>query len=87
MKVNDYFLSCGLAAAVSLILIFLLWLFSLISWGIVWAVLAFGLVPVMSKAIQFYRDNNCMDITDFFSELKDYVEEKKESESKSNIEW
>lgn len=84
MKIKDYFLACGLAAAVALALIFFLWLFSLISWGVVWAILAFGLVPVMHKGIEFYRENKCMDIVDFFTELKDYIDEGK---TKSKIEW
>lgn len=85
MKIKDYLISVGLAAAGALALVFLLWLFSLISWGIVWAVLSFGLVPVMGKAIQFYKDNKCMDIMDFFEELKYYLEEEK-NEKQSKIE-
>lgn len=87
MKIKDYFLSCGLAMATAAAVVFILWLFSLISWGIVWAVLSFGLVPLMNRAIQFYRENRCMDIQDFFIEIFDSFNKEDKEEKNSSIEW
>lgn len=86
MKGKDYLMSCGLAAACALGLVFFLWLFSLISWSLIWTILTFGLVPVMNKAIIFYRENDCMDIVDFFTELKEAILEWKIDGNKSKIE-
>ena len=87
MKIKDYFLSCGLAMVTAAVTIFILWLFSLISWGIVWAVLSFGLVPLMNRAIQFYRENRCMDIQDFFIEVFKLISKEDKEEKNSSIEW
>lgn len=87
MKIKDYFLSCGLAMVTAAVTIFILWLFSLISWGIVWAVLSFGLVPLMNRAIQFYRENRCMDIQDFFIEVFKLINKEDKEEKNSSIEW
>ena len=87
MKIKDYFLSCGLAMVTAAVTIFVLWLFSLISWGIVWAVLSFGLVPLMNRAIQFYRENRCMDIQDFFIEIFKLINKEDKEEKNSSIEW
>jgi hypothetical protein len=59
MKTKDYLIAVGLAATGSLVVVFILWLMSVISWGVVWAVLSFGFIPVAIKAMHFYQENNC----------------------------
>lgn len=76
MNGRDYVISVALSAAVSLVLMFFIWLFSLISWALVWAVFVFALVPFGIKVIQFWRDTDCMDLSDFCIEVNDYFKEK-----------
>lgn len=76
MRGRDYVISVALSAAVSLVLMFFIWLFSLISWALVWAVFVFALVPFGMKVIQFWRDTDCMDLSDFCIEVNDYFKEK-----------
>lgn len=89
MNIKDYFIALGFAAGTGLAIMVLVLLFSLISWALVWTIFAFALVPVFMKAIQFYRDTNCMDLEDFFMELSDLIkgENKKENQKTSDIDW
>lgn len=90
MNGKDYAIAVALSAVASLVLMFFIWIFSLISWALVWAIFAFALVPFGMKIIQFWRDTNCMDLSDFFMEVDDYFKEKnkKSKESKtSEIDW
>ncbi len=90
MNGKDYIISVALSAAAGLILMFFIWLLSLIGWALVWAIFAFAFVPFGMKVIQFWRDTNCRDLSDFFIEVEDYFKEKnkKSKESKtSEIDW
>lgn len=90
MNGRDYTIAVALSAAAGLVLMFFIWLFSLISWALVWAVFAFALVPFGMKVIQFWRDTNCMDLSDFFIEVDDYFKEKqkkKDSQIGEDIDW
>ena len=90
MNGKDYAISVALSAAVGLVLMFFIWLLSLISWALVWTIFTFVLVPFGMKVIQFWRDTNCSDLSDFFIEVEDYFKEKnkKSKESKtSEIDW
>lgn len=82
MNGKDYAIAVALSAAAGLALMFFIWLFSLISWALVWAIFAFALVPFGMKIIQFWRDTNCMDLSDFFMEVEDYFKSNKETDSK-----
>lgn len=89
MNGKDYAIAVALSAATGLIAMFFIWLMSLISWALVWAVFAFALVPAGMKVIQFWRDTNCMDLSDFYIEVDDYFKEKqkkKKSSIDNNIE-
>ena len=87
---KDYAIAVALSAGAGLVLMFFIWLFSLISWALVWAIFAFALVPFGMKIIQFWRDTNCMDLGDFFLEVDDYFKEKakkKKEPNTSEIDW
>lgn len=79
MKTKEYLQACGLAIVGAFIAVFVLWLMSLISWAIVWAVFSFGLIPVATKAIRFWQDHDCYSIDDFWDELMEYKSESKVS--------
>lgn len=81
MKTKDYLTAVGLAATGSLVVVFILWLMSVISWGVVWAVLSFGFIPVAIKAMHFYQENNCYDIDDFINALMEYQSKSEEQDS------
>ena len=90
MNGKDYAIAVALSAGAGLVLMFFIWLFSLISWALVWAIFAFALVPFGMKVIQFWRDTNCMDLGDFFLEVDDYFKEKakkKKEPNTSEIDW
>lgn len=90
MNGRDYVIAVALSAAAGLVLMFFIWLFSLISWALVWAVFAFALVPFGMKVIQFWRDTNCMDLEDFFMEVGDYFQakqKKKDNQIGGDIDW
>lgn len=93
MNGKDYAISVALSAAAGLVLMFFIWLLSLISWAVVWTVFAFALVPFGMKIVQFWRDTNCMDLSDFFIEVEDYLKEKQEKKKSSidndieDIDW
>ena len=76
MNVKDYIISVALSAAAGLTLMFFIWLLSLISWVLVWAIFAFAFIPFGMKIIQFWRDTDCNDLSDFFIEVEDYFKEK-----------
>lgn len=84
MNLKHYFLAGLLSIIIALLLTLLLWLFSLIGWWIIGGILAFLLTPGVMKAIQFYNDTDCMDLSDFWIALNDYIEEKNNSQSKQN---
>ncbi len=83
MNGRDYAIAVALSAATGLVLMFFIWLFSLISWTLVWAIFAFALVPAGMKVIRFWRDTNCMDLSDFCIEVDDYFKEKQKKKKSS----
>lgn len=93
MNGRDYAISVALSAFAGLALMFIIWLLSLISWALVWAVFAFALVPFGMKVIQFWRGTNCMDLSDFCMEVDDYFKEKQKKKKSSidndieDIDW
>ena len=90
MNIKDYFIAGGLAIACALIITFFLWIFSLIGWWIISGLISFLLVPAFMKVIQFWRNTDCIDLSDFFIEINDYFKEenKKDKNSKtSEIDW
>ena len=56
MKIKDYLIATGISTTVSLVVVFILWLMSLISWAIVWATLSFGFIPVVIKASEIEKE-------------------------------
>ena len=89
MKTKEYILACGLATTGSLVAVFILWLMSIVSWTIVWAVLSFGSIPIAIKAMNFYQEHDCCDIDDFIEALMEYQSKSKgqDSSKESKIEW
>lgn len=81
MKTKEYIFACGLATTGALVVVFLLWLMSIISWAIVWAVLSFGFIPIAIKAMNFYQEHDCCDIDDFIEALMEYQSESKRQNS------
>lgn len=82
MNIKDYLISLMFAMLGAILVVFFIWLFSLISWAIVWAALVFVLIPVMNAAINLWRNENCYDWDDFFSAL---FKDKKKNHSNSII--
>lgn len=89
MKIKEYLIAIGISTTVSLVVVFILWLMSVISWAIVWATLSFGFIPVAIKAMNFYQEHDCYDIDDFINALMEYRGESKEQDSskENKIEW
>lgn len=89
MKIKDYLIAIGISVTGSLVVVFIMWLMSIISWAIVWATLSFGLIPVAIKAMNFYQEHDCYDIDDFINALMEYQGESKEQDSpkEDKIEW
>lgn len=89
MKIKDYLIAIGISTTVSLVVVFIMWLMSVISWAIVWATLSFGFIPIAIKAMNFYQEHDCYDIDDFINALMEYQGEPKEQDSPKvdKIEW
>ena len=86
MNGKDYGIAVAMSAGAGLVLMFFIWLFSLISWSLVWTIFAFALVPFSMKIIKFWRDTHCSDLSDFFIEVEDYFKEKnKKNKETGNI--
>ena len=93
MNIKDYFIAGGLSIVCSVIITLLLWTFSLIGWWVIASLVSFLLVPAFMKIVQFWRDTNCMDLSDFWMEVEDYLKEKQEKKKSSidnnieDIDW
>ena len=88
-NIKDYFIAAGLSILTALIITFFIWFFSLIGWWVIGGALAFLLVPIMLKAIYFYRKTDCMDLSDLCVEIDNLFQEsrkKKTSHIDNNIE-
>lgn len=87
MDIKDYLLSLVLAVVGAAILVFALWLFSLVSWAIVWAVLVFAMIPVGKAAIDLWHEESCYDLDDFWTALMEHKKEKKTSSITDDEDW
>lgn len=88
MDIKKYFISIGIAAAISLALTCVFALISAISWIVLWAVLVFLLVPLGFRVIDFWKEHSCYDLDSFFTELSLEIKKRqKETPKHSNIEW
>lgn len=83
MDIKDYLIAFGLAAASAAALILVLWIMSLISWGVIYAMLIGVLIPVAYKAINVWREEDCLDLDDFCRVI--FKSKKKESPKNSII--
>lgn len=92
-NVKDYFIAAGLSILTALTITLFIWVFSLIGWWVIGGALAFLLVPVMLKAIQFYRNTNCMDLSDLCVEIDNHFQESRKKKKNSidndieDIDW
>lgn len=84
MNLKDYLIAVGLAAAGGIVVMLCLLIATLLGWGVVWGIATIALIPVALKAIRFWRDNDCLDFDDFFTEL---FKEKRNSSSISDSDW
>ena len=85
MKIKDYLTAIGIAAGGAAVIVFVLWLMSLISWSIVWAGLVFINLPRIYKLTQEYNDSGEPYFTEFF--IKKIQKEFKDEQKTSEIEW
>lgn len=76
---KDFFKVIGIAVLCSLVVTLVLLILSLISWTGVFTVLMLLFMPLAQGALKFYREKDCVDLEDFFTEL---VEPENESISK-----
>ena len=83
MDIKDYLIAFGLAAASAAALILVLWIMSLTSWGVIYAMLIGVLIPVAYKAINLWRKEDCLDLDDFCKAV--FKPKKKESSNNSII--
>jgi hypothetical protein len=85
MKIKDYLTAVGIAAGGAAVIVFVLWLMSLISWAIVWAGLVIISIPRIYKLAQEYNDSGETYFTEFF--MKKIQKEYKDEQKTSEIEW
>lgn len=78
-----YFMGGVIAIIVSLVITFILWIFSLVSWAIIVAVISFFLTPLFIKMVEFYEEHNCYNLDSLSDELHKAIEK---YESKSSRE-
>ena len=83
MNIKDYLIAFGLAAAGAAALLLLLWLMSLIGWGVIYALLIGILIPAAYKAIDIWRKEDCLDLDDFCEAV--FNSKKKEPSNNSII--
>ena len=83
MNIKDYLIAFGLAATGAAALLLILWLMSLISWGVIYALLIGILIPIAYKAIDVWRKEDCLDLNDFYEAI--FNSKKKELPNNSII--
>ncbi len=74
---KDLFKVISISVISSIILTLFFWLFSLISWSIVFILLTFLFIPITEGAIKFYKEKNCIDLMDFCIELTQDIDSNK----------
>lgn len=82
MKIKDYFIAAGISVGAAALTTFILWLTSILSWSIITISLIVIFIPIVIKAIEFYKEKECIDLEDFIDELKDLTKEKKNNRIK-----
>ena len=87
MTITDYFKSLVLAAAGASLLAFVLWVMSICSWFVIWAMLVAGLVPIAPAAINIWREQDCVDLKDFKDALAKRYKKKKTSSIIADENW
>jgi Na+(H+)/acetate symporter ActP len=87
MNIKDYIVAFGLAAAGATVLLLVLWIMSLLSWGLVFAMLIGILIPVAYKAMNFWRQEECLDLEDFFSVLFNQKEQNSINSIADDSDW
>lgn len=87
MNIKDYIVAFGLAAAGAAALLLVLWIMSLLSWGLVFAMLIGILIPVAYKAMNFWRQEECLDLEDFFSALFNRKKKNSTNSITDNNDW
>jgi hypothetical protein len=85
MKIKDYLTAVGIAAGGAAVIVFVLWLMSLISWAIVWVSLVIIGIPRIYKLAQEYNDNGEIYFTEFL--MKKIQKESENEQKTSEIEW
>ena len=76
MNTRDYFIAGGFSIAIAVIATLLLQVLSLIGWWLIGGAIAFVLIPFIMKAVRFYHDTNCTDLSDFCMEVDEWVKNK-----------
>ena len=87
MNIKDYIVAFGLAAAGATVLLLVLWIMSLLSWGLVFVILIGILIPIADKAINFWRQEECLDLEDFFSALFNQKEKNSTNSITDDSDW
>jgi hypothetical protein len=82
MNTRDYFIAGGLSIVIAVIITLLLQVLSLVGWWLVGGAIAFVLIPSVMKAVQFYHDTNCTDLSDFCIEVDELVKDKNKNNNK-----
>lgn len=85
MNTRDYFIAGGLSIVIAVIITLLLQVLSLVGWWLVGGAIAFVLIPSVMKAVQFYHDTNCTDLSDFCLEMDELIKSKNKNNNK--IDW
>jgi hypothetical protein len=85
MKIKDYLTAVGIAAGGATVIVFILWLMSLISWAIVWVSLVIIGIPRIYKLAQEYNDSGEIYFTEFL--MKKIQKESENEQKTSEIEW
>ncbi len=78
---KSYLIALLFAMLGALAAVFFIWLFSIMSWVLLWAVLVFIFIPVASSALRLWVEEDCYDFDDF---LKVLFKDRKKSNSISN---
>lgn len=86
MNLKHYLIALLFAVLSAFVTTLVFWLFSLISWILVWAIVVFALIPVGICAVKFWNNHNCYDLVDFFGELSDKINDEDQSQNCISIE-
>ena len=81
MNLKDYAIAAGLSIASAVLVTLFLALLSLIGWWVIGALLGFCFVPIFMKVVQFWKDTDCSDLSDFCIEVEDYFKEKQKKKN------